>query len=73
MKRAIIRVLFLVAVLCASVAYAAKVWYAACESGHPYWESSTAASYQQAQSYATAHDKAAHDGSPTAAVFSKDE
>lgn len=44
-------------------------WYAACESGHPFWVGPDRTTYQLAQQDAAAHDNHAHGGSPTAVVL----
>jgi hypothetical protein len=54
------------------VALAGREYYAACESGHFYWESSGTASPDQARSYADAHDRKYHGGSRTAVVLDRD-
>lgn len=76
-SRRIFGALFLLIVLgiigAGTLAFAATKYYAACESGHYWWESASAASYSQADSYARAHDEKVHGGSRTAAVLSRDE
>jgi hypothetical protein len=44
-------------------------WYAACESGHPFWVGPDHDTYAQAASDATAHDAARHGGVTTAVVL----
>jgi hypothetical protein len=44
-------------------------WYAACESGHPFWSGKDRDTYQKAQDDATAHDDKVHGGESTAVVL----
>ena len=45
------------------------VWYAACESGHPFWSGPDRSTYADADADAKAHDNATHGGEPTAVVL----
>jgi hypothetical protein len=51
----------------------ASSWYAACESGHPFWAGPDEDLYDDAQADATAHDEATHGGDPTAIVLGGSE
>lgn len=49
---------------------AAGTFYAACQSGHPFWTGPDRSTYAAAQSDATDHDSEVHGGQSTAVVLS---
>jgi hypothetical protein len=50
-------------------AAAASQWYAACETGHPFWAGPDRDTYKEAHKDATDHDTAQHGGVETAVVL----
>jgi hypothetical protein len=44
-------------------------WYAACQSGHPFWAGPDRGSYDAAQGDASKHDDSRHGGKPNAVVL----
>jgi hypothetical protein len=47
----------------------ANSFYAACETGHPFWSGQNRPTYREAVKDAKAHDKAVHGGDETATVL----
>ena len=47
----------------------ATTWYAACETGHPFWSGPDETTFADAQTDATDHDNKVHGGTPTAVVL----
>jgi hypothetical protein len=45
------------------------IWYAACETGHPFWAGPNHAGYADASADAVAHDESTHNGEATAVVI----
>jgi hypothetical protein len=50
-------------------ASAITTWYAACESGHPFWSGPDENTYSDAQKDASGHDNSIHGGVPTAVAL----
>lgn len=48
---------------------ATSPWYAACETGHPFWSGPERQTYKDAKKDATDHDTATHGGDETAVVL----